>query len=66
MRTELHWVDGPWPGKLAIGSRPRGGDWLADEVADWHRAGIEEVALLPMKKRVLILRKSQQRWRVRV
>jgi protein-tyrosine phosphatase len=46
MRTELHWVDGPWPGKLAIGPRPRGGDWLADEVADWSRAGIGGVVSL--------------------
>ena len=46
MRTELHWVDGPWPGKLAIGPRPRGGDWLADEVADWNRAGVGAVVSL--------------------
>jgi len=29
MLTELHWVDGPWPGRLAVAARPRGGDWLA-------------------------------------
>lgn len=25
-------IEGPWPGKLAIVPRPRGGDWLKDEV----------------------------------
>src|SRR4029077_1726869 len=46
MRSELHRVDGPWPAKLAIGPRPRGGDWPADEVADWGRAGVGEVVSL--------------------
>jgi protein-tyrosine phosphatase len=41
MGTELHWVDGPWPGRLAIAARPRGGDWLQDEVAHWHRSGVD-------------------------
>ena len=43
MGTELHWVDGPWTGKLALSARPRGGDWLGDEMAAWRRAGIDTV-----------------------
>jgi len=46
MRTELHWVEGRWPGKLAVGPRPRGGDWLEDEVANWQGAGVNEVVSL--------------------
>jgi protein-tyrosine phosphatase len=46
MSTELHWVDGPWPGKLALAPRPRGGDWLEDEMAAWRRAGIDTVLSL--------------------
>jgi len=46
MWTELYWVDGPWPGKLALASRPRGGDWLEDEMAAWRRAGIDTVLSL--------------------
>jgi protein-tyrosine phosphatase len=46
MGTKLHWVDGPWPGKLAVAARPRGGDWLEDEIANWHRAGIDTVLSL--------------------
>jgi len=46
MATELHWVDGPWSGKLALAARPRGGDWLEDEVANWRRAAVGTVLSL--------------------
>ncbi|MGO9863504.1 MAG: dual specificity protein phosphatase family protein [Terriglobales bacterium] len=46
MWTELHWVDGPWPGKLALASRPRGGDWLQEEMSAWRRAGVDTVLSL--------------------
>jgi protein-tyrosine phosphatase len=40
MKADLFWIPGPWRGRLAIVSRPRGGDWLGDEVASWRRSGI--------------------------
>ena len=46
MATELHWVEGPWPGKLALASRPRGGDWIDDEMAGWRQRGIDVVLSL--------------------
>lgn len=46
MRSELYWISGPWPGRLAIMPRPRGGDWLEDEVYSWRRSGIDVVASL--------------------
>lgn len=46
MWTELHWVAGPWPGRLALAARPRGDDWLADEMSGWRRAGIDAVISL--------------------
>jgi protein-tyrosine phosphatase len=46
MWTELHWINGPWPGRLAVAARPRGGDWLADEIASWKREGVEAVLSL--------------------
>jgi hypothetical protein len=46
MRTEIYWVDGPWLGKLALAARPRGGDWLEDEIASWRRDGVDVVASL--------------------
>ena len=26
MPAGLYWIDGPWPGKLAVAARPRGGE----------------------------------------
>ena len=46
MWKELYWLDGAWPGKLAVGPRPRGGDWLKDDIAGWKRAGIDAVLSL--------------------
>lgn len=49
MLTPLYWIDTPWPGRLAIAPRPRGGDWLGDELKAWRGAGIDGVvsALTP-------------------
>lgn len=46
MRAEVYWVPGPWPGCLGIVPRPRGGDWLADEVRSWRAAGLDVVTSL--------------------
>ena len=46
MHKELYWIGGPWPGKLAVGPRPRGGDWLKDDVAKWKRADVDAVLSL--------------------
>jgi protein-tyrosine phosphatase len=39
-------VEGPWKGNLAIAARPRGGDWLEDEIEAWRRLGITTVVSL--------------------
>jgi protein-tyrosine phosphatase len=44
--TNLYWVDGPWTGKLALAARPRGGEWLEDEIANWVREGVDAVLSL--------------------
>jgi len=46
MSTKLYWADGPWPGRLAMASRPRGSDWLEDEIASWRHQGVDTVASL--------------------
>lgn len=43
MWTELYWVNGPWSGKLALAARPRGGEWLHDELGNWRREGVHTV-----------------------
>ena len=57
MLTELHWVDGPWRGRLAVAARPRGGDWLEDEITNWRRAGVQGLLslLTPEEERDLDL-----------
>ena len=46
MRRDVYWINGPWPGKLGILPRPRGADWLDDEVASWKDAGLDVVVSL--------------------
>jgi protein-tyrosine phosphatase len=46
MRQEVYWINGSWPGRLAVGPRPRGGDWLKDDIAEWTRANIDAVLSL--------------------
>ena len=46
MGTKLYWVDGTWPGKLALAARPRGGDWLEDEIVAWKNNGVDLVVSL--------------------
>jgi protein-tyrosine phosphatase len=43
MKAELYWIDIPWSGRLAIMPRPRGGDWLEDEVWSWQADGVDVV-----------------------
>jgi protein-tyrosine phosphatase len=46
MNPVLYWIDASWPGRLAISSRPRGGDWLENEVEGWKKNGIDLVVSL--------------------
>lgn len=46
MKAEVYWVPGPWPGRVGIIPRPRGGDWLADEVRSWRDYGLDVVTSL--------------------
>jgi protein-tyrosine phosphatase len=41
MSPDLFWIYGPWRGRLAVATRPRGGDWLEDEARGWRRAGLD-------------------------
>jgi protein-tyrosine phosphatase len=46
MQVEVHPVEGPWPGQLAVAPRPRGGDWLYTEVLGWSGLRIGTVVSL--------------------
>jgi protein-tyrosine phosphatase len=40
MKATIYWIDGPWPGRLSVLARPRGGEWLEEEVRSWRAQGI--------------------------
>src|SRR5688572_7477010 len=46
MADSIFWIAGPWPGRLAIVLRPRGGDWLPHEMHAWKRAGLDVIVSL--------------------
>ena len=46
MTPEVYWVRDIEPLRLAIMPRPRGGDWLADEITGWRRLDISIVVSL--------------------
>src|SRR5262245_21847999 len=46
MANGMFWIAGPWPGRLAILLRPRGGDWLSRDTEMWRRAGLDVVVSL--------------------
>ena len=46
MKPELFWITGPWRGHLAVIARPRGGDWLDDEMDGLRGAGFDVVVSL--------------------
>jgi hypothetical protein len=46
MPDTIFWIDGPWRGRLAIVTRPRGGDWLEDDMTSWRRAGLDLIVSL--------------------
>jgi len=46
MWTSAHWITATLRGRLGIMPRPRGGDWLRDEIQGWKRDGISLVISL--------------------
>lgn len=46
MNPKLYWITNSFPGRLAISARPRGGDWLEDEIAGWRKQGVDVVVSL--------------------
>ena len=57
MQAKVFWVAGPRSGKIGILLRPRGADWLEDEIAAWREAGIDMVVSLlePEEETQLVL-----------
>ena len=62
MKGDLHFITGPWTGRLAILARPGGNDWLIEEVRSWREAGIQVVVSLLTDSEIseLELRREQE------
>ena len=45
MRPDLYWIDNAY-GHLAIGPRPKGEEWLADEVRGYRARGVDTLVSL--------------------
>ena len=43
MMPTVFWIGGSWTGRLGILLRPRGGDWLDDEIRSWGQAGLQHI-----------------------
>ncbi|HYJ46180.1 MAG TPA: hypothetical protein VEV81_06165, partial [Pyrinomonadaceae bacterium] len=46
MRVEVYWIADVNPGRLGIMPRPRGGDWLEDEIRSLKAMRVDAVASL--------------------
>jgi protein-tyrosine phosphatase len=46
MVASIYWLPNKWPGRLAIAPRPRGGEWLEDEMKSWKRGDVDIVVSL--------------------
>ena len=44
MKHSIYWIERVFPGRLGIAARPRGGDWLEDEIKAW-RANEVDIAI---------------------
>lgn len=46
INAQTWWIPTNTRGRLGITPRPRGGDWLPDEISAWRRAGVDTVVSL--------------------
>jgi protein-tyrosine phosphatase len=60
MTATPYWIEGSWAGRLAVLPRPRGGDWLEDEVRAWRLAGIDAVVSTLTSDEIAELNLSQE------
>jgi protein-tyrosine phosphatase len=52
MRAEIFWIGGQLEGRLAVLPRPRGGDWLEDEVRSLRESGVDILVSLLTREEV--------------
>jgi len=60
MKAEIYWIPGVQVGRLAILPRPRGGDWLEDEIVSLRNAGVDYLGSLLTPEEVLELELAEE------
>ncbi len=60
MPCEIFWIGPVFAGRLAVMTRPRGGDWLEDEVDGLVREGVDVVACLLTKDELRDMQLEQE------
>ena len=55
MKSDYYPIEGSWKGRLAIAARPRGDDWLEDELRAWKEQGFDWIVSLLTKEEELEL-----------
>ena len=60
MKPDLYWIPGSWHGRLAIATRPRGRDWLGDEMRGWRDAGVNVIVSLLEEQEAVQLGLSEE------
>jgi protein-tyrosine phosphatase len=60
MRAEIFWIEGVQAGRLAVMPRPRGGDWLGDEIRSLRAAGVDVLVSLLVSEEVAELNLAEE------
>src|SRR6266481_5063930 len=61
MPPEIYWIPSPWPGRLAILPRPRGGNRLDDEMTEFRRMGVNVMVSALEKAEETLLELTRER-----
>ena len=62
MSVDIFWIPYNGPGRIGIATRPRGGDWLKDDIIYLHRSGTDLLVsmLTPKESRELHLEMEEK------
>ena len=55
MLSKLYWIEGSWNGKLAIAPRPRGHEWIEDEILFWKDSELDVIVSLLTREELVTL-----------
>ncbi|MGC4117590.1 MAG: protein-tyrosine phosphatase family protein [Myxococcales bacterium] len=61
MFSPIFWIDESSAGRMAIAPRPRGGDWLEDEIRGWRSANVSTVVSALTREEETELQLEQER-----